>query len=255
MSRRVQRLSESEDQVEYELVNLNLQHDSEAIVSQTSGGQSETPLMKQEHRNFMTYVRQNYLKLFMYFIVALVTFILAMIVLIVIIIYQHQRIEQMAMNISSQRVAEELTGNESVPISVKVDVQSSTPNVNVHVTLRRTEKEDVSTIKNGDTIRIKCYGIQCQNYYCHDSSMDYDAVVQYICCNCLERKYKLVRIVEDVLRDRISLILRVDRKIENYSTYDLRNIPPLRNLTGTWSLLREDDYYYRLKYGNIQWKN
>lgn len=193
--------------------------------------ESDEPLLKQQHRNRLSFIRHHYLNIIL-FLSILVFVMFCLWIGTIIIKFGPVVIE------SKQLINQDPAASKDHDTIWRTDNMSVIDNINTQ-----------SVYLEG----IKCKAAMCVNYTCIANELSFYELKRYTCCKCIPSMYHLIRISEDVLFNRYSIILQIDKEVRDYSPYDLRGLSPLPNLLGTWSIVREGESAYWLRYGAVRW--
>lgn len=161
---------------------------------------------------FLTYLRQNYLKIFIILILIIITLTLALGLFIYFYLsYYH------------------LTISNDGPNSEFID-------------------NNVLNYTNYDVHGLPCSKFNCKTIVnpCSPTAVTYRNIRIYACCSCAPYQMKRYSEYQGV----ISVVFIYDNAC-NLSEYDLAGLAQLKNLEGTWGLLREGDTECYLTYVGV----
>lgn len=175
----------------------------------------------------LTYIRQNYLKLFN----VLIMFILFLLFLNVIQLIRFR--------------AATTTSCTDVPPSAAVYTVSLESDTTV---VEFQEGRDERKVDK----RRPCSRIHCVDTSCYPQNTDYDTLREYTCCSCVDQRFTFRRYIYDLLRDSVTLQFQVPEDISEVSARDLRNMPELPNLQGGWNLIKESPTAYYFQYQDVR---
>jgi hypothetical protein len=127
----------------------------------------------------------------------------------------------------------------------------------VFVVVTRTNNEKLITpepfsMTTSDPDRTFCQKLRCLDIYCEPKEVDFQSIRKYSCC-CLPSYYIYKSFEEDESNHLVSIVLqdtRLDPK--NLSVYDLKLLPQLKNLIGSWHVVATSDAVYLMKYVGIR---
>lgn len=193
--------------------------------------------------HLLTYLRQNYLKVFS----ALIFIITVLLFCLIFIIVR-----------SSYPVDE--------PSSVRADnstrqLWTSTQNEDF-ISVNSSEVPPTTTSLQDLEDKLRCRTYTCiQNFSdcCNDiqscciTNFTNYSIKGLFCCRCfkLQQDYVLQRFETSYFPKQFSFVIKVDADLHTWSQYDIASLPTPKGLYGSWSLLREGENTMYLKYSVI----
>lgn len=102
--------------------------------------------------------------------------------------------------------------------------------------------------------KIQCRKIKCPvgTPDCRLKNVEYEDIKFYSCCNCLPSEYQLVRYENWKISGSKDMILRVQKDISKFSEIDIRHLPPLPNVSGAWDVVAESQTAFYLAYTDME---
>lgn len=186
----------------------------------------------------LTYARQNYLSL-------IKLLLLTIFLLLFIIVFQSYRIY----------VQTDVHAGASSTLQTTSSIQDVEEPIDAEHTDESTtivRDEDYPSFEDRIDKRRPCSQIHCKNTSCHPSSVVYEVLREYTCCQCVDTRFTFRRYIYDFLRDSVSLQFQVPEDIRSTSTRDLENMAPLPNLQGGWNLISESPTAYYFQYQDVK---
>lgn len=185
----------------------------------------DVPFLKRMKTRFLTYLRQNYLKVF--YILLLIIGILIVLLII-----------------------------DSLSRSTEYQPQVTTPQVAINRFAEIANVTDQDDFKS--VVTLRCGKITChenKTLDCNLTDIAYDMLKRYSCCRCMTG-FRLIRVEYYPLESRYDMILRPNWTVvpDQISLYDTASWPSLPYLQGVWGVVSESPGTGYLKYSNIRVK-
>lgn len=191
----------------------------------------DVPERKRLHRRLLSYIQTHYFRI-------ISILLLSVIVLVTVIVI-------LAIRAPTDLVVHENTvGNYSLKEDLQTAIVNDVVNKDPHIEVS-TSISDVSILS------IPCRKIKCPTNLvdpCFIGSLGYSDVKYYSCCGCL-KQYRLVR-YEHLRRAEVTSMILAGSEVDpcSMSNLDLRLLPQLHNIDGSWDIVQETDTLCHLKY-------
>lgn len=233
-----------EDEIIYQTTSMA------TISSQPSVVQSEAPLLTDEKlpkrvkTYLLTYIRQNYLKIFFLLLIIILTLIITIVFITLL----------NTSNVSYQKT--EITDQSK--LLHDSDMLSQTTRA---TTEKSEEKQPPPKIGENEEkqplLKIVCARINCKTRIapCVPVDINYATIKVYSCCKCLPSNFQLIRYEYNVQLQQHAAFFKLTNStlvLSRASIYDLKGLPLLQNIQGSWSIVQESDTSFYLKYGGMK---
>lgn len=98
--------------------------------------------------------------------------------------------------------------------------------------------------------RLVCSKVSC-NYKspCILDDLSYREVRQYSCCKCLPTGYRLIRYEFSTYP---AMVIQINRDVKSMSDLDISTLPQLPYLKGSWSKVQESESTYYLRFNDVR---
>jgi hypothetical protein len=184
----------------------------------------------------LTYLRQNYLRIF----IILVTLLFLLIIIIIVLsIWIGKEAVIVQQNGTDSAFVKEVTGIPNfVSVPPSNNLSTKTPSI-----------DDVRTMP-ADLAKIVCARIHC-GINCTVKSLDYNDVKYLSCCGCFPHDIKFYRYSKSQITGSVFMVFRPQFDISYMNAKQLSVYPQIPGLKGTWDITQESDKTHYLVYGGV----
>lgn len=196
----------------------------------------DVPFLKRLKTRFLTYVRQNYLKIF-YILLSVIGILSCLLILLIV-------------SKSSESHVQVEPSSEAIH---KIDLRENFSLIVNHSMSTEADQDDFKSV-----ITLRCGKITChtnKTLDCNVTSVTYESLKRYSCCRCMPG-FRLIRVEYYPLLARYDMILSPNWTVvpDRISSFDVATWSNLPYLKGVWGVVSESPGSGYLKYSNVRVK-